>query len=91
MKQYLFYAGIVVFVMQLSSCEDVIEVELPSENPRLIIDALIRVDTLQANTLVTVKVSETNSFFESLPPANLQQIIPYLLSHSRPALSSSRF
>ncbi|MEM7187669.1 MAG: DUF4249 domain-containing protein, partial [Bacteroidota bacterium] len=36
--------------------------------------ALIRVDTLQANTLVTVKVSQTNSFFESLPPANLEQI-----------------
>ncbi|MEM7187817.1 MAG: hypothetical protein AAF466_14300, partial [Bacteroidota bacterium] len=68
---------IVMMIASLSafvSCEDVIEVDLPTEDPRLIIDALIRVDTLQANTLVTVKVSQTNSFFESLPPANLEQI-----------------
>lgn len=58
----------------MTSCEDVVEVDLPTEAPRLIIDALIRVDTLQTTTLVTVKVSQTNSFFESLPPANLQQI-----------------
>lgn len=51
-----------------------VQVDLPTESPRLIIDALIRVDTLQTTTLVSVKVSETNSFFESLPPANLQQI-----------------
>jgi hypothetical protein len=56
------------------SCQDVVEVDVPSEPPRLIIDALIRIDTTQTFTLVTVKVSETNSFFASLPPANLQQI-----------------
>lgn len=58
----------------MMSCEDVIEVTVPSEEPRLIIDALIRVDTLQPTTLITVKVSQTNSFFETVPPANLQQI-----------------
>ena len=51
-----------------------IEVAVPSEEPRLIIDALIRLDTLEPTTLITVKVSETNSFFETVPPANLQQI-----------------
>ncbi len=74
MKRYVFYIGLLIIGAGLTSCEDVIEVDLPSESPRLIIDALIRVDTLQTTTLVTVKVSETNSFFESLPPANLQQI-----------------
>ena len=56
------------------SCEDVIEVELNTEEPRLIVDALIRVDTNEAFTNVVVKVSETSSFFESVPAANLQQI-----------------
>lgn len=56
------------------SCQDVIEVDLPTEEPRLIVDALVRVDTTQAFTEVIVKVSETSSFFESIPPANLRQI-----------------
>lgn len=56
------------------SCEDVIEVETPSEEPRLIVDGLIRVDTTKASTMVRIKVSETRSFFETLPPAGLDQI-----------------
>lgn len=55
-------------------CQDVVDVEVPTEEPRLIIDALVRVDTSKATTLVSVKVSETSSFFGSIPPANLQQI-----------------
>ena len=56
------------------SCEDVIEVDVPTEEPRLIIDALIRIDTTQQTTIATVKVRETNSFFESNVPADIQQI-----------------
>lgn len=58
----------------LSACQDVVDVEVPSEEPRLVVDALIRVDTLQETTRVIVKVSETNSFFGSIPPASLDQI-----------------
>lgn len=61
-------------VLSLGSCEDVIEVDVPSEAPRLIVDALIRVDTSVANTFVRVKVSETTSFFDSISPADIQQI-----------------
>ena len=61
-------------VFFFSSCEDVVEVDLDTEEPRLIVDALIRVDTDEAFTKVSVKVSETSSFFESVPPANLEQI-----------------
>lgn len=74
MKRCVYLFSIIAVLATITSCEDVIEVDLPTEAPRLIIDALIRVDTLQTTTLVTIKVSETNSFFESLPPANLQQI-----------------
>ena len=74
MKRCVYLFSLITVLVTITSCEDVIDVDLPTEAPRLIIDALIRVDTMQTTTLVTVKVSETNSFFESLPPANLQQI-----------------
>ena len=32
------------------------------------------VDTSEAITVIRVKVSETNGFFETIPPADLQQI-----------------
>ena len=69
------YALVVLtLLLGLTSCQDVVEIETPNAPPRLIVDALIRVDTLEATTKVVVKVSETNSFFESVPPAELQQI-----------------
>lgn len=74
MKRTLILLITTSFLLGFASCEDVIDVDLPSEDPRLIIDALIRVDSTQPSTLVTVKVSETNSFFETVPPANLQQV-----------------
>lgn len=61
-------------MMGFWSCEDVIQVDLPSEEPRLIIDALVRVDTSIDFNAVRVKVNLTDSFFGSVPPANLQQI-----------------
>lgn len=74
MKKSLYFMSLLILFVGVSSCEDVIDVDLPTESPRLIIDALIRVDTTVATTLVTVKVSQTNSFFETIPPVNLQQI-----------------
>ncbi len=56
------------------ACEDVIEVDTPAEAPRLIIDALIRVDTSEAFTTLEVKVSQTSSFFEPIPLTNLEQV-----------------
>ncbi|MBT8309375.1 MAG: DUF4249 family protein [Flavobacteriaceae bacterium] len=61
-------------VLIFSSCEDVIQVDVPTEEPRLIIDAVVRVDTSIQFNAVRVKVSLTDSFFGSVPPANLQQI-----------------
>ena len=74
MKRFIYLFSIIATIATITSCEDVVDVTLPTEAPRLIIDALVRVDTMQSTTLVSVKVSETNSFFESLPPANLEQI-----------------
>ena len=42
MKNIVF---VLFLIISFSSCEDVIEIDIPSEDPRLIIDAIIKVDT----------------------------------------------
>ena len=49
-----------------SSCEDVIEVDVPIDEPRLVLDALIRVDTTQEFVDVKIKVTKTNAFFDNV-------------------------
>ncbi|WP_340203244.1 DUF4249 family protein [Ascidiimonas sp. W6] len=71
MKKYLY---ILTASLLITACEDVIDVEVTSEEPRLIIDALIRVDPNEEFTKVVVKVSQTSSFFESTTPVTLEQI-----------------
>lgn len=56
------------------ACEDVIDVDVPSEKPRLVIDALIRVDSSKDMIDVKIKASESASFFDSIRPAILTQI-----------------
>jgi hypothetical protein len=53
------------------SCEDVIEVETPSSPPRLAVDAVVRVDSSEPTTTVTIKAGLTSSFFESVEPVKL--------------------
>lgn len=56
-------------------CQDVIEVDLPTEEPRLVIDALIRLENMDnPSVLVRIKASLTSSFFEEVQPAQLQGI-----------------
>ncbi|MCK0191862.1 DUF4249 family protein [Arenibacter sp. F20364] len=56
-------------------CQDVIEVELPTEEPRLVIDALIRLDDVDnPSVLVQIKASLTSSFFEEVQAAQLEEI-----------------
>ncbi len=56
------------------SCEDVIEVDLDSEDPRLIVDALIRVDTSKQLTEANIRVSLSSSFFDELQPAVIDEM-----------------
>lgn len=65
---------LVMVAAAITSCEDVIEVEAPAEPPRLIIDALIRVDTTQMLFPVQVRVRETGGFFGEVPVTDLKQI-----------------
>lgn len=67
-------AVFLVFVLVLSGCEDVVEISLPETRPRLVVEALIPVNTSLNTIPIEVKVSLTNSFFETIPVANLSQI-----------------
>lgn len=57
------------------ACEDVIQVETPTEAPRLNVQALFRVDVNEIYLPVEVKVSETNPFFGEIPVTALENII----------------
>lgn len=71
MKKFIF---IILLVLIFSNCEDVIDIDVPSEEPRLIIDALIKVDTSLAFQTVRVKVGLTDAFFGEVAVTNLKQI-----------------
>ena len=57
------------------SCEEVVDVETPSEDPRLVVEALIRVDDTESFLPVQVKVSLTNNFFEEIPVTDVESIV----------------
>lgn len=66
---FLFCTALVI------SCEDVVDVDVPTESPRLIVDALIRIDTSSPDLIpLSVKVTESSSFFESIPVTGLSQL-----------------
>lgn len=65
---FCFFAGLIF------SCEDVIEVDTPSSPPRLTIDALVRIDSSQPTTTISVKAGVTSSFFVEVEPTDLNQI-----------------
>lgn len=61
-------------IMIFTSCEDVIEVDVPQTPPRLSIDALIRLDASASTTTAQVKASLTSAFFEDITSAELSSI-----------------
>ena len=71
MKKYIYLLFLIVVS---SACEDVIDVSVPSEDSRLVIDALIRVDSAQPTTHIEIKASTTSSFFDEIQPAQLKNI-----------------
>jgi len=66
MRKWLFLLGI--WGIGLTACEDVIEVEVPVEEPRLVVEGLLRVDTTQVFVPVEVKLSQTAGFFDQIKP-----------------------
>lgn len=59
----------------LFSCEDVVEVDLPNTDSRIVVDAIIRVDESQEFVPVEVKVTRTSGFFDDvLPVSDIESI-----------------
>ncbi len=54
----------VLFILAQFSCEDVIDVEVPTETPRLVVNAIFRVDETQEFVPVELRVTESSNFFE---------------------------
>jgi hypothetical protein len=71
-RWYYIFFGILT---ALFSCEEVIEVEVPVDSPRLLVEGLIRVDVQEAFIPVRIGLKETNSFFEELPVTQAENIV----------------
>ena len=65
-KICLFFA----IILCISSCEDVIEVTVEEESPRLVIDAIIRVDTSQTLIRPEIRITRSTSFFDQSEPVS---------------------
>ena len=76
-----------------AACEDVIEVETPTEDPRLVIEGVIRVDTTREFLPVAIRLSETSSFFgEPRPVSDVENIVIIMqfLEDGLPTSSTTR-
>jgi hypothetical protein len=61
-------------IMGFLSCEDVVDIEVPSEDPRLNVNALIKVDISEPFIPIEIKVGLTNNFFEEIPITQVESI-----------------
>lgn len=54
---------ILLLTMFFTSCEDIVDVDLPAPQPRLVVDGLIRLNLEENASPVRFKVSTTGAFF----------------------------
>lgn len=66
--------GVLFMLLFFTSCEDVVEIDVPQTTPRLSIDGLVRLDTSKAITTIQIRANLTSSFFDELTPADLTSI-----------------
>ena len=57
----------------------IINLDLETSPPRLVINGLIRVNELEAFVPVAIRLTETNNFFEEIPVATLESIIIFYI------------
>lgn len=88
MKKWLFLLGI--WGIGLVGCEEVIDVEVPEEEPRLVVDGLLRVDTTQTFVPVEVRLTQTAGFFGEIKPVtDAEQVIIILQTFDENGQSTS--
>ena len=59
------------------SCEDVIDIDLPEVETRLVVDGLVRVDKSQEFVDVKIKLKESSIFFEENQPTQAESVLIY--------------
>ncbi|GLU44464.1 DUF4249 family protein [Allomuricauda sp. NBRC 101325] len=74
MQKELIYFLMFLFLV---SCEDVIEVDLPEVETRLVVDGLLRVDKDQEFIDVRLTMRETSNFFEENQPTQVENAVIY--------------
>ncbi|WP_299317637.1 DUF4249 family protein [uncultured Maribacter sp.] len=74
MKRYLL---LLLTFTSFISCEDVIDLELPENETRLIVNGVIRVDESQEYLPIEIVVSESSSFFDKNTIASINSAIIY--------------
>ena len=74
MKRYLL---LLLTITSFISCEDVIDIELPENETRLIVNGVIRVDESQEYLPIEIMVSESSSFFDENTIASLKSATIY--------------
>lgn len=65
---------ILLLITFFTSCEDVIDVDLPTSQPRLVVDGLIRLNLEEDASPVRFKVSTTGAFFDEITPTPLTRM-----------------
>jgi uncharacterized protein DUF4249 len=63
MKKAILYTTTILLLIFSFGCEDVVDVDLSNENPKLVIDAVIKWQKGTAGETQTIKLSLTNNFY----------------------------
>ncbi len=64
-----------LIVLVLGSCEDVIDVDLPELETRLVVDGLLRVDKSEEYVGVRITMRETSAFFDENQPTQVENAV----------------
>ncbi len=70
MRSIVFFILLVLFC----NCEDVVDVNTPTAEPRLIVDALIKIDISQPAQTASISVGLTGNYFGEVPVTELEQV-----------------
>ena len=76
-KEIIYLLALILCV----SCEDVIDVELPETEPKLIVEGLLRVDKSEEFINVEIKMKETSSYFDENQPVQVESAV---ITYGRP-------
>ncbi|MEO0571800.1 MAG: DUF4249 family protein [Bacteroidota bacterium] len=73
MKRLRVFFGLILFI--LLGCEDVIDVDVPEPETRLVVNGIVRVDPTQEFVPVEIRVTESSGFFEENTITQLESAV----------------